>query len=77
VKDETMKRYLIERDIPNIGNLSRAQLKDLAATSNNAVANFPGKCSGYPHRCRKDFLRLPCRKVKPWFVSTPAWPVFQ
>jgi hypothetical protein len=38
-----MKRYLIERDIPNIGNLSRAQLKDLAATSNSALAKLSGK----------------------------------
>jgi hypothetical protein len=38
-----MKRYLIERDIPNVGSLSRAQLRDLAATSNGAIAKLSGK----------------------------------
>ncbi len=38
-----MKRYLIERDIPNVGTLTHAQLKDLAATSNNALAKLSGK----------------------------------
>lgn len=33
-----MKRYLIERDIPNVGRLTPAQLKELAATSNNTLA---------------------------------------
>jgi len=37
-----MKRYLIERDIPGVGSLSRAELKDLAATSNGAVAKLSG-----------------------------------
>jgi len=40
---ETMKRYLIERDIPNVGSLSRAQFKDLAATSNGAITKLSGK----------------------------------
>ena len=38
-----MKRYLIERDIPNVGSMSRAEFKDLAATSNSAVAKLSGK----------------------------------
>jgi len=38
-----MKRYLIERDIPNVGSLSRAQFKDLAATSNGAIVKLSGK----------------------------------
>jgi hypothetical protein len=38
-----MKRYLIERDIPNVGKLSRTQLKELAATSNGAIAKLSGK----------------------------------
>ena len=38
-----MKRYLIERDIPNVGSLTAAQLRDLAATSNNALAKLSGK----------------------------------
>jgi hypothetical protein len=38
-----MKRYLIERDIPNVGSLSREQLKGLAATSNDALVKRSGK----------------------------------
>jgi Nickel responsive protein SCO4226-like len=37
-----MKRYLIERHIPGVGGLSQAQLKDLAVTSNAAVAKLSG-----------------------------------
>jgi uncharacterized protein DUF4242 len=29
--------------MPNVGSLTRAQLKDLAATSNNALAKLSGK----------------------------------
>jgi hypothetical protein len=35
-----MKR---ERDIPNVVSLTAAQLRDLAATSNNALAKLSGK----------------------------------
>jgi hypothetical protein len=38
-----MKRYLIERDIPNVGSLSRAQYKELAVTSNAAIAKLSGQ----------------------------------
>jgi len=38
-----MKRYLIERDIPNVGSMSRAQFKGLAATSNGAITKLSGK----------------------------------
>jgi Nickel responsive protein SCO4226-like len=41
---ETMKRYVIERDLPGIGGMNRAQLKDAAATSNSALAKLAGKC---------------------------------
>jgi Protein of unknown function (DUF4242) len=41
--DQGMKRYLIERDIPNIGRLTRAQLKDIAATSNSVIYRLGGK----------------------------------
>ena len=38
-----MKRYVIERDLPGIGCLNRAQLKDAATTSNDALAKLAGK----------------------------------
>jgi len=38
-----MNRYLIERDIPDVGRLTRAQLRDLAATSNSVLYRLGGK----------------------------------
>jgi hypothetical protein len=38
-----MKRYVIERDLPGVGGMNRAQLKDAAATSNGALAKLAGK----------------------------------
>jgi hypothetical protein len=38
-----MKRYVIERDLPGIGSLTRSQFKDLAATSNGAILKLSGK----------------------------------
>jgi hypothetical protein len=35
-----MKRYVIERDIPGVGNLSGEQLKAAAATSNAALGKL-------------------------------------
>lgn len=38
-----MKRYMIERDIPGVGNLPRSQLKAIAAKSNEVLAMLSGK----------------------------------
>jgi hypothetical protein len=38
-----MKRYLIERAIPGVGQLNGEQLKGAAATSNDALAKLAGK----------------------------------
>ena len=38
-----MKRYVIERELPGVGAMNRAQLKDVAATSNDALAKLAGK----------------------------------
>jgi hypothetical protein len=38
-----MKRYVIERDLPGIGGMNRAQLKAAADTSNGALAKLAGK----------------------------------
>jgi len=38
-----MKRFVIERDIPGIGGMSRLQHKDIAAASNAALARLGGK----------------------------------
>ena len=38
-----MKRYVIERDLPEIGTLTSDELKRAAVTSNNALALLAGK----------------------------------
>ena len=38
-----MKRYVIERDIPGVGGLSAAQFRDVACTSNDALAKLSGR----------------------------------
>jgi hypothetical protein len=37
-----MKRFVIERNLPGVGNMNREQLKDAAATSNGALAKLSG-----------------------------------
>ncbi|MBX3605390.1 MAG: DUF4242 domain-containing protein [Piscinibacter sp.] len=38
-----MNRYVIERNIPGVGGLDGAQLRDASATSNAALAELRGK----------------------------------
>ena len=38
-----MKRYMIERDIPGVGQMNGEQLKGAAATSNGALVRLNGK----------------------------------
>ena len=38
-----MKRFLIERNIPGVGQLSGQELKDASATSNAALAELASK----------------------------------
>jgi hypothetical protein len=38
-----MKRYVIERNLPGVGKMTREQLKGAAATSNDALAKLSGK----------------------------------
>ena len=38
-----MKRYVIERDIPGVGRMTRDELKGAANTSNNALAPLEPK----------------------------------
>ena len=35
-----MKRYVIERDIPEVGSFAQEQLKDASKTSNSALAQL-------------------------------------
>ena len=61
-KDETMKRYLIERDIPGVGNLSAELLKGVAAKSNGVLARLAPKIQWLEivRRRQQDVLRLSC-----------------
>jgi hypothetical protein len=38
-----MKRFLIERNIPGVGQLNGEQLRDASATSNAALSKLAGK----------------------------------
>lgn len=38
-----MKRYVIERDLPGVGQLSGAELRGAAETSNEALAQLAGR----------------------------------
>jgi len=38
-----MKRYVIEREIPGVGDLGPEQLRDAAAQSNRALAELAGR----------------------------------
>lgn len=38
-----MKQYVIERDLPGVGNLGRAELSQAATKSNEALARLDGK----------------------------------
>ena len=38
-----MKRYVIERDIPQVGSLNPEQLREAATKSNAALADLDGK----------------------------------
>ncbi|WP_395395145.1 DUF4242 domain-containing protein [Novosphingobium sp. BL-8A] len=37
-----MKRYVIERDLPGVGNMSESELGGAAKVSNDALAKIPG-----------------------------------
>src|SRR5712675_347581 len=42
-RKKKMNRFVIERDLPGVGGMSREQLKGAAAKSNEALAKLAGK----------------------------------
>ena len=38
-----MKRFVIERNLPGVHNMAAGELSEAAATSNAAIAKFPGR----------------------------------
>ena len=57
-----MKRFLIERDISGVGNLSAEQLKGVAAKSNSVLAKLAPNIQWLEFVCgrEQDVLHLPC-----------------
>jgi hypothetical protein len=57
-----MKRFLIERDISGVGNLSAEQLKGVAAKSNSVLAKLAPNIQWLEVLCGRgqDVLHLPC-----------------
>ncbi|HET7085828.1 MAG TPA: DUF4242 domain-containing protein [Rhizomicrobium sp.] len=49
-----LKKFLIERDIPQVGSLSAPQLKEAAATSNAALAQLAPKVQWVQSYVTKD-----------------------
>jgi Nickel responsive protein SCO4226-like len=43
LEETQMKRYVIEREIPKVGALGASELKNVAATSNSALAKLGGR----------------------------------
>ncbi len=48
----TMKRYVIEREIPGVGSMNREQLKQAAVASCSALAKLYGKAQWSIHTSR-------------------------
>jgi hypothetical protein len=68
-----MKRYVIERDLPGVGAMNGAQLKDAAATSNAALAKLAGKVQwdhSYVVDNKPSAFTWP--KTRPLFGNTPS-----
>ena len=59
-----MKRFLIERHIPGVGQLTEQQLKDASATSNAALrATRVGEPAEEPHRRCPETSVAPLNRV--------------
>jgi hypothetical protein len=73
-----MKRYLIERDIPNVGSLSREQLKGLAVTSNDALVKLSGKVQWVHSYIAADrTFAFTSPRARAWFENTRGWRAFR
>ena len=67
-----LNRYIIERDIPEVGTLERQQLAEAAARSNEVLAQLAPTSSGskaMSRRTRRSACTSP--KTRTSFASTP------
>ena len=62
-----LRKFIIERDIPNVGTLEREQLREAAATVERGVEPTGARHSmGRELRCRRqNVLRLPRQRREP------------
>ena len=69
-----MKRYMIERNIPGVGGLNGAQLKDASATSNTALSKLgvPTSRDLDVLNARIDALAKSLGKAPPTVKAAPA-----
>ena len=73
-----MKRHMIEREIPGVGGLDRAQLKKIVAKSNGVLPGFPEKYSGSTRSSRRTrHSAFIWQKTRIWFLSTHGWAAFR
>ena len=71
-----MKRFLIERDISGVGNLSAEQLKGVAAKSNSVLAKLAPNVQWLElPRTGRSASTLP--KARRSSSSMPSWADFQ
>ena len=68
-----MKRYVIEREIPGVGKLGGEELKQVAVTSNDALAKLPGKVQWVETFVTGDKTSASTSPTtRAWFASTRA-----
>jgi Nickel responsive protein SCO4226-like len=73
-----MKRYMIEREIPGVGTLDRAQLKTIVAKSNGVLAGLSGKVQWLDSFVAADkTFCVYLQKTRTWFLSMHGWVVFR
>jgi hypothetical protein len=66
-----MKRYMIEREIPGVGRLDRAQLRKMPPSRTACLPGFPEKYSGSTRSSRRTRHSASIwRKARTWFLST-------
>ena len=73
-----MKRFLIERDISGVGNLSAEQLKGVAAKSNSVLAKLAPNIQWLELYVAADKTSASILlKARRWSSSMPSWADFR
>jgi hypothetical protein len=73
-----MKRYMIERQIPGVRGLDRAQLKKIPPSRTVCLPDFPEKYSGSTRSSRRTrHSAFIWQKTRIWFLSMRGWAAFR